>query len=254
MRRKASSRNAVRLAGEKKCSSARSACFGNVDLAFLEALDQIVGRQIDQFDGIGAVEHGIRHGFAHAHVGDLRDHVVEALDVLDIDGGIDVDAAAHQFFDVEVALGMAAAFDVGMRELVDQHDLRPPRDDGVEVHLGERLAFIFDVPARNDLKPVQQRFGFAAAVGFDDADDDVVAVFFAGVRLLQHFVGLADAGRGADEDSKLADASLFAARRFKKRFRGGPMFGIAPLLRHRDGSQAMGARRIIRQSNDRARD
>ena len=126
--------------------------FRNVDLALLEALDQIVGRQIDQFDGVGAVEHGIRHGLAHAHMSDLRDHVVEALDVLDIDGSIDVDAGTHQLFDVEIALGMAAAFDVGMCKLVDQHDLRPPRDDGVEVHLGQRLSFIFDAPARNDFK------------------------------------------------------------------------------------------------------
>ena len=87
--------------------------------------------------------------------------------------------------------------------------------------------------ARHDFEAFEQRLGVAAAVGLDDADDDVVAVFFAGVRLLQHFVGLADAGRGADEDTQLADAPLFAARRFEERFRGGPMFGFAPLIRHR---------------------
>ena len=110
----------------------------NVDLAFLEALDQIVGREIDQLDGVGAIEHGVRHGLAHAHMRDLGDHVVEAFDVLDIDRRVDVDAVTHQLFDVEIALRMAAAFDVGVGEFVDQHDLRPPRDDGVEVHLLER--------------------------------------------------------------------------------------------------------------------
>ena len=108
---------------------------GNVDLAFLEALDQIVGRQIDQLDGVGAIEHGIGHRLAHAHMRDLRDHVVEAFDVLDVDRGVDVDAVAHQLFDVEVALRMAAAFGVGVREFVDQDDLRMAGDDGVEVHL-----------------------------------------------------------------------------------------------------------------------
>ena len=67
---------------------------GNIDLAFLEALDQVVGRQVDQLDGVGAVENRIRHGLAHAHVRDLRDHVVQAFDVLDVDRGIDVDAGA----------------------------------------------------------------------------------------------------------------------------------------------------------------
>ncbi len=70
-----------------------------------------------------------------------------------------------------------------------------------------------------DFEAVEQRFGFLAAVGLDDADDDVVAVFLAGMGLLQHFVGLADAGRGADENPQLADAPFFAARRFEERFR-----------------------------------
>ena len=34
---------------------------------------------------------------------------------------------------------MAAAGHVGVRELIDQHDLRPARHDGVEVHLVEPL-------------------------------------------------------------------------------------------------------------------
>jgi hypothetical protein len=37
--------------------------------------------------------------------------------------------------------------------------------------------------------------------------------------LLQHFVGFADAGRGAYEDSKLTDTPLLAARRFEQSFR-----------------------------------
>ena len=149
---------------------------GDVDLAFLQALDQIVRREVDQLDGIGAVEDRVRHGLAHADVRDLRDDVVQALDVLDVDGGVDVDAVAQQLFDVEIALGMAAAGRVGVGELVDQHDLRPAGDDGVEVHLLEPLALVFDAPARDDLEPFEQRLGLLAAVGLDDADDDVVAV------------------------------------------------------------------------------
>ena len=56
VRRSASSRSAVRLAGEKKVLQRPLGLLGNVDLALLEALDQIVGREIDQLDGVGAVE------------------------------------------------------------------------------------------------------------------------------------------------------------------------------------------------------
>ena len=99
---------------------------GNVDLAFLEALDQVVGRQVDELDGVGAVEDGVGHGLAHAHARDLRHDVVQALDVLDVDGGVDVDAGVQQLLDVLVALGMPAAGDVGVGELVDQDQARPP--------------------------------------------------------------------------------------------------------------------------------
>ena len=68
---------------------------GNVDLAFPQPLNQVIGREIDQLDAVGAVEHRIRHGLAHPHMGDLRDHVVEALDVLDVDCRVDVDAAGQ---------------------------------------------------------------------------------------------------------------------------------------------------------------
>ena len=120
-----------------------------------------------------------------------------------------------------------------MGELVDQNDLRTAGNDGVEVHFLEPLPPVFQASARNDFQTLEQRFGFLAAVGLDDADDDVVPVLLAGAGLLQHLVGLADARRRADEDSELANAAVFAARRFEQGFRRGPMFVIAPLIRHR---------------------
>jgi hypothetical protein len=42
-------------------------------------------------------------------------------------------------------------------------------------------------------------------VRLDDADHDIVAVFQARMRLLQHLIGLADARRCADEDAQFAD-------------------------------------------------
>ena len=81
------------------------------------------------------------------------------------------------------------------------------------------LAVVLDASARDDFEPFEQRFGFLAAVGLDDADDDIVAVFLPGAGLLQHLVGLADARRRADEDLELAGALLLAPGRLKQRFR-----------------------------------
>ena len=64
---------------------------GDVDLALVQPLDQLVGREVDQLDP-SARSNTVRYGLAHPHMGDLRDHVVEAFDVLDVDRGLDVDA------------------------------------------------------------------------------------------------------------------------------------------------------------------
>jgi len=154
---------------------------GHIDLALSQALDQIVRRQINQLDGIGAVEHGIRHRLAHPYMGDLGYDVVEALDVLDIDGGIDVDAVRQQFLDVEIALGMAATRCVGMRELIDERELRTARDQRVDVHFLERLVAVGDPLARQDFQSLQERFGFGAPVGLDNAHHHIDAGLEPGV-------------------------------------------------------------------------
>ena len=204
----------------------------DVDFSFPEARDQVGGREVDQLDGVGAIEHGVGHRLADAHMSDLSNDVIEAFDVLDVDGRVNIDAVTHQLFDIEITLWVAAAFGVGVRKLVNENDLRPAGDNCVEVHLLEPLTLIKDAPPRNDFEAGQQRFGVFAAVRLNDADDDVVAVFLTRLCLLQHLIGLADTRRCADEDFEFADAPFFAARRFEERFRRGPMFRIAPLFRH----------------------
>ena len=71
----------------------------------------------------------------------------------------------------------------------------------VEVHFARGCGLVVDRRlAGNDLEALEQRLGLLAAVRLDDADDDVHAVLQPGARRLQHLVGLADAGRGADEN------------------------------------------------------
>jgi hypothetical protein len=207
---------------------------GHVYLALFQALDQIVGRDVDKLDGVGAIKNRVRHGLAHAHVRDLRDHIVEALDVLDVDGGVNVDVVTEQLLHVEVALGMAAAGHVGVGELVDQYDLRVAGDDGVEIHLLERLSPVFEPLAGSDLEPLEQGLRFLAPVGFDDADDDIVAVLLPGAGLLQHLVGFADAGSGAHKDLEPAGSAFFPSGGLEQGLRRRSLVRVAPLVRHRD--------------------
>ena len=124
--------------------------YRNVDFSFFETLDQIVGREVNKFHRVGAIKHRIWNCLAHANMRDLCNDVVQAFDVLYVDGRVDVDATLQYFFDIEIALGMPAALRVGMGELVDKHDLRPARNDRIEVHFRERATLVFDLAARND--------------------------------------------------------------------------------------------------------
>ena len=205
---------------------------GDIDLALLQALDQIVRRYVDKLDGIGTIEDRVRNGLAHADARDLRHDVVEALDVLDVERGVNVDAVAEKLFDIEVALRVPAAGNVGMRKLVDERQLRPARKQRVEIHLWQRTAFILEPLARNDLEAFEQRLGLFAAMRLDHADDNVLAVLQAGARLLQHLVSLADAGSGAEEDLQLAGAALFPFGLFQQGLGRGPLVQIAPLFCH----------------------
>ena len=77
-----------------------------------------------------------------------------------------------------------------------------PGQDGVEVHLLEARAAVVDHPARHDLEADDHVGGVASIVGLDEADDDVGAAFETAMRLAEHGVGLAHAGRGTEVDAK----------------------------------------------------
>ena len=90
-----------------------------IHLALGQALQKLFGGQVDQDDLVGILEHAVRHRLPHAHARDLLDHVVEALQMLDVQRGPHIDAGRQQLLDVLPALGVAAARDVGVGVLID---------------------------------------------------------------------------------------------------------------------------------------
>ncbi len=173
---------------------------GRIDAAFTQALDQFVGRQIDEFDLVGGVEHAVGHGFAHLHAGDLGDDVVEAFDVLDVDRRVDVDAGDEQFFDVHPAFRMARARMIAVRQFVDADHARTAPERRVDVELGQHHAAMFQALRRQHFEAFEQFFRFLAPVQFDVADNDVDMFGLELARGFEHRVALADAWRGAEED------------------------------------------------------
>lgn len=79
----------------------------DINLPLVEALAKIVGREIDQHHVIGGIKERVGDGFADLHAGDAADHVVQAFQMLDVNGGKDVDSGFKKLFDVLPAFGVA---------------------------------------------------------------------------------------------------------------------------------------------------
>ena len=172
-----------------------------------------IGRQVDELDLVGGVDDPVGHGLADADAGDLEDGVVQAFQVLDVDGGDDVDAGVAQLFDALPALLVLGARDVRVRQLIDEDPFRPSLEDGIGVELVEGLAAILDGLERDLLEPLHQLRGRRPPVRLDEADDDVFAARAAPVGLGEHAICLADARHGAEEDLQLAARSGLALGR-----------------------------------------
>src|SRR5947209_10124501 len=90
---------------------------------------------------------------------------------------------------------MLAAFNIGMREFVNQYHRRFTRQDGVYVHLFEDCALVFDLAAGNGIQSGCQFCYWFTAMRLDDANGYVFAAAVAADGLTQHVVSLAHTRR-----------------------------------------------------------
>ena len=74
-----------------------------VDLPLVEPLDERLGREIDQLD-IRVVELTIGNRLPYLYAGDSSHHVLQTVEMLDVEGSDDVDSGVAQDVDVLIAL------------------------------------------------------------------------------------------------------------------------------------------------------
>ena len=192
------------VARAKVVAQCRVDLFRCVDVSVRHSALQRLRCDVNQLDLGCAAHNQVWHGFALEHAGDLLDDVVEALQVLDVDGREHVDARREKLIHVLPAFGVRAARRVRVRELVYQHQLRCSRDHRGYVELVHRGAAVVDGPRWNPLDAVQHLAGSGAAVGFHHGRDHVGAAFQAAVRLAKHCVSLPDARSCAEIDPQLS--------------------------------------------------
>ena len=173
---------------------------GQVDLARLEALYEVVRLDVHQFHGRRLVEHAVGNAFVHHDVRDGGYLVVQAFEMLDVHRGEHVYARTEQLLHVLVALTVATSGSIRVGELVDEHYLGMTLQHGVEIELLEQYAAMAHFERRNLLEPVHQRHGVGTRMGLHVTHHDVETLCQHLVGLFQHGVRLAHAGGIAEED------------------------------------------------------
>ena len=185
---------------------------GHIDLALLEAAEQLLGGEVYQHQAVGLQQHLIRQGLLDPDPGQLPHQIVEALQVLHVEGGVDVDAGTEQLLHILPALLVAAAGGVAVGQLVHHGDGGFSCQQTVQIHLLQPLLAVQVQCARQDGELVEQGQGLLAAVGLHHPDQDVDSLPGLLPHRLQHGVGLADAGGRAEKHLQLAPVLLLQAR------------------------------------------
>ena len=190
------------VARPEEVGQGRIDAIGRIDVAVGKPATKGLGRHVDELDLLGGANDGVRDRLALHDAGDGLDHVVDALEVLEVQCGDDIDARIEQDLDILPPLLVKASRRVGVGELVDQHHLRCSLEDGLKVHLFEGLAPVGEVCARQDVEVGDLLGRVLATVGLDIADHHVRTPLLTADALGQHLVGLAHAGSSPEVDPK----------------------------------------------------
>ncbi|MNE38874.1 hypothetical protein D3C80_1327920 [compost metagenome] len=132
--------------------------------------------------------------------------------MLHVEGGVDVDTGTEQLLHILPALLVTAARGVAVGQLIHHYYGGFAFEQRIQIHLLQPLLAVEMDLARLDGELVEQGQGLLAAVGFHHPDQDIDPFPCLFPHRLQHGVGLADAGRGAEKDLQLALVFLLQAR------------------------------------------
>ena len=176
----------------------------HIDLALVQALAEIVRGQVNQHHVVSGVKKGIRHGLPHLDPGDAAHHIVQALQMLYVEGGKDVNARLQQLVDILPALRMAGAGSVGVGQLVHQDQRRTPGQRPVEVELCQTPPPMVNGVERQDRQVFQHRRCLLTAMGLNHTRHDIQPLRPQPLRLGEHGEGFSHPRAGPEKDLQLA--------------------------------------------------
>ncbi len=201
----------------------------HIHLTLAQPLQKFIRGQVNQLDFRGRVNHPVRQGFPNDDLGDLGHDIVEALQVLDVEGGVNIYPGGQEFFDILIPFGVTGAGGVGVGQFVYEDELRPPRQHRIQVHFRQGCTPVGDLLAGDEFQPGNQVLRLGPVMGFHVPDDNIHPSSLALVGGLQHGIGLAHPGHIPEEDFHAAAFFL----RFFSLDMGEQLVGVGTLVRHK---------------------
>ena len=186
------------LSGEKMVHGA-AGLKRTVNFSPVQPGQKVIGFDVHQLHLIGIIEHTVRHAFAHCNACNSGYNVVQAFQMLNIHGGVHINAKRQQFFDILAALSVPAALRVGMGKLVHKKKGRAACDGSVQVKFAQRHVFVFHAQRRQLFQSLQQGERIRTRVRLDVSGHNVGSRRECRVCGFQHGVGFSHARSIAEE-------------------------------------------------------
>ena len=196
-----------------------------IHFTFMQALNEFGGRQVHQLQH-GVIQHAVGNSLPNLRARDLPHCVGTTFDVLNIEGGEDINPRIEQFYYVLAALGMSRALGIGVREFIHQDKLRTACQHRVEVHFAKGHTTILELLSRKLGQACGERVGFLPPVRLDITGDDIATCLQLAMRSLQHGESLANPRAHAHENLKASafPRGFLALYRMQQRIRTGSGF------------------------------
>ena len=129
----------------------RSHLFRRVNIAVNHPAPQCLRRDVHELNLLGAPHHRIGDGLALHDSGDLFDYVVQAFQMLHVDGGQHIDPGVQDLVDILPALGIPATRCIGVCHLVDEYQRWLPGQHRIDIQLVHERAAVGRLLGRNEL-------------------------------------------------------------------------------------------------------
>jgi hypothetical protein len=181
----------------------RLAChIAEIHLSGFQSGNEFLWREVDEPDVVCEIEKSVWDRLPDLYTSDLRDGIIQALYMLDIDCGVDRDPCPEDLFNVLVPFQVPGVRGIGMGQFIDKDDRWFPGDDGIEIHLTDIKSLVPDMGNRNSLESGSKSIGLYSFMRLDIPDHDIGPFCLVLEGIPEHRVGLSHPRSVAEVDDQ----------------------------------------------------